>query len=124
MDEDAVLHVYDAEGEWLLVRIDGGDDMLGFVPTNYCEEMDEANAIAVADVDDSAADVEAQRAQEEEEEKQRQIAARQRELRAKDTVETWSVAELDGKKKKKGTLGVGNGAIFFASESDKVSCTL
>lgn len=24
------------------------------------------------------------------------------------------------KKKKKGTLGVGNGAIFFASESDKV----
>lgn len=27
--------------------------------------------------------------------------------------------ELDGKKKKKGTLGVGNGAIFFASESSK-----
>lgn len=24
------------------------------------------------------------------------------------------------KKKKKGTLGVGNGALFFASESDKV----
>ena len=29
--------------------------------------------------------------------------------------------EMDGKKKKKGTLGVGNGAIFFASDSDKVS---
>lgn len=28
--------------------------------------------------------------------------------------------EMDKKKKKKGTLGVGNGAIFFASESDKV----
>lgn len=28
---------------------------------------------------------------------------------------------MDKKKKKKGTLGVGNGAIFFASESDKVS---
>jgi hypothetical protein len=27
---------------------------------------------------------------------------------------------MDGKKKKKGTLGVGNGAIFFASDSDKV----
>lgn len=26
------------------------------------------------------------------------------------------------KKKKKGTLGVGNGALFFASESDKVRC--
>ena len=25
------------------------------------------------------------------------------------------------KKKKKGTLGVGNGSLFFASESDKVS---
>lgn len=31
------------------------------------------------------------------------------------------VQELDKKKKKKkGTLGVGNGAVFFASETDKV----
>jgi hypothetical protein len=31
------------------------------------------------------------------------------------------VSEIDKKgKKKKGTLGVGNGAIFFASDSDKV----
>ena len=38
------------------------------------------------------------------------------------TVETWSISEVDKKgKKKKGTLGVGNGAMFFASESDKVS---
>lgn len=37
------------------------------------------------------------------------------------TVETWSISEVDKKgKKKKGTLGVGNGAMFFASESDKV----
>jgi len=28
------------------------------------------------------------------------------------------------KKKKKGTLGVGNGALFFASESDKVRRTV
>jgi hypothetical protein len=28
--------------------------------------------------------------------------------------------EVDGKKKKKGTLGVGNGSLFFASDSDKV----
>ena len=41
------------------------------------------------------------------------------------TVETWSVSEVDKKgKKKKGTLGVGNGAIFFASESDKVNSLL
>lgn len=39
-----------------------------------------------------------------------------------DDIETWSLSELDakGKKKKKGTLGVGNGALFFAS-TDKVS---
>jgi hypothetical protein len=39
----------------------------------------------------------------------------------KDSIETWSIQLMDKKKKKKGTLGVGNGAIFFASESDKVS---
>lgn len=40
------------------------------------------------------------------------------------TVETWSVSEVDKKgKKKKGTLGIGNGAMFFASESDKVRVT-
>ena len=38
-----------------------------------------------------------------------------------DGIKTWSVSEIDKKgKKKKGTLGVGNGAVFFASESDKV----
>jgi hypothetical protein len=38
-----------------------------------------------------------------------------------DDIKTWSVSEIDKKgKKKKGTLGVGNGAVFFASESDKV----
>jgi hypothetical protein len=38
-----------------------------------------------------------------------------------DPIETWSVTQLDKKgKKKKGTLGVGNANLFFASESDKV----
>jgi hypothetical protein len=42
-----------------------------------------------------------------------------------DDIKTWSVSEVDKKgKKKKGTLGVGNGAVFFASESDKVSTPL
>lgn len=32
------------------------------------------------------------------------------------------MSEIDKKgKKKKGTLGIGNGAVFFASEADKVS---
>lgn len=38
----------------------------------------------------------------------------------KDPIETWSIQLMDKKKKKKGTLGIGNGAVFFASESDKV----
>jgi len=38
-----------------------------------------------------------------------------------DPVETWTVSLIDKKgKKKKGTLGVGKGSIYFASESDKV----
>jgi actin cytoskeleton-regulatory complex protein SLA1 len=37
-----------------------------------------------------------------------------------DAIKTWAISEIDKKgKKKKGTLGVGNGAIFFASEADK-----
>jgi hypothetical protein len=38
-----------------------------------------------------------------------------------DAIKTWAISEVDKKgKKKKGTLGIGNGAIFFASEADKV----
>lgn len=41
-----------------------------------------------------------------------------------DNIRTWAVSEVDKKgKKKKGTLGIGNGSIFFASEADKV-CTI
>ena len=39
-----------------------------------------------------------------------------------DGIQTWSMSEVDKKgKKKKGTLGIGNGAVFFASEADKVN---
>lgn len=42
-----------------------------------------------------------------------------------DSIQTWAVSEVDKKgKKKKGTLGVGNGSIFFASDSDKVCFSL
>ena len=42
-----------------------------------------------------------------------------------DDIKTWSVSEIDKKgKKKKGTLGIGNGSLFFASESDKVRLTI
>jgi hypothetical protein len=42
-----------------------------------------------------------------------------------DDIKTWPVSEIDKKgKKKKGTLGVGNGAVFFASDSDKVNFSI
>lgn len=41
-----------------------------------------------------------------------------------DDIKTWAISEIDKKgKKKKGTLGVGNGSVFFASEADKVRDT-
>ncbi len=37
-----------------------------------------------------------------------------------DEIKMWPVSALDSKKKKKkGTLGIGNASLFFASESDK-----
>ncbi|RXK37875.1 hypothetical protein M231_04874 [Tremella mesenterica] len=121
LDEDAVLHVYSIEDDWLLVRIDGASPKLGFVPRTYCEPFDEASQVDVEDAAQAAAEVEAARQNEAEAAKQREVAERQRQLKLKDKVETWSISEMDGKKKKKGTLGVGNGAVFFASDTDKLS---
>ncbi|WVQ93256.1 hypothetical protein IAU59_000322 [Kwoniella sp. CBS 9459] len=115
MDDEATLIVYSIEDDWLLVRIEGGDDKLGFVPRNYCEPMDASAEVEVADADDTAAEIEATR----QAEKDRELAEKQRQLKLKDKVETWSISELEGKKKKKGTLGVGNAAVFFASDTDK-----
>ncbi|KAK4684569.1 actin cytoskeleton-regulatory complex protein SLA1, partial [Tremellales sp. Uapishka_1] len=116
--EDGLLHVYSIEEDWLLVRSDEGGK-LGFVPRTYCEVMDASTEVEVEDASQAAAEVEHQREAEREESKHREIAAKQRELKLKDKIETWSISALEGKKKKKGSLGVGNGAIFFASESDK-----
>lgn len=117
MDEDQQLYVFSAEEDWLLVRVEGGAETLGFVPRNYCEAVDESTGVVVEDAAEGAAEVEASRAADAEAAQQREL---QRQLKLKDKVETWSISEMDGRKKKKGTLGVGNGAVFFASESDKV----
>lgn len=119
MDEDDTLHVFSEEDDWLLVRIEGKGDMLGFVPKTYCDPIDASHGVAVPDAAEAEADIEAARA---EEAHQREVQERQRQLKLKDKVETWSVSEVDGRKKKKGTLGVGNGAVFFASDTDKVCC--
>ena len=120
MAEDAVLHVYSIEEDWLLVRDDSGSSHLGFVPKTYCEALDESAEVAMADAAAGEAEVEAHRQDEAEAAQHREAAERQRQLKLKDKVETWGIAEMEGKKKKKGTLGVGNGAVFFASDTDKV----
>jgi hypothetical protein len=117
MDEDDTCHVFSEEDDWLLVRIEGKGDTLGFVPKTYCDPIDATHGVEVADAAEGEAEVEAARA---EEARHREVAERQRQLKLKDKVETWSVSEVDGRKKKKGTLGVGNGAVFFASDTDKV----
>ena len=121
MDEDVTIYVYSVEEDWLLAKVENGSDKLGYVPRTYCEAIDESAAVeVVADTEEAEADLEAHRQQEEEAEQQRAAAEKQRLLKLKDKVETWSISEMEGKKKKKGTLGVGNGAVFFASDTDKV----
>lgn len=121
MEEDASLQVFSIEEDWLMVRIEGGEDTLGFVPRTYCEPLDESNEVEVPDAAEAEADLEEQREQEAADARAREAAERQRQLKLKDKVETWSVSQVEGRKKKKGTLGVGNGAVFFASDTDKVS---
>ncbi|WVN87949.1 uncharacterized protein L203_103146 [Cryptococcus depauperatus CBS 7841] len=118
MSDESVIHVYSIEEEWLLVQLDGDHSRkLGFVPKNYCEPLDSSEQVQVADAAEAEAEIEAQRRAE----KERELEEKKRQLKLKDKVETWSVNELDGKKKKKGTLGVGNAAVFFASDTDKAA---
>ena len=119
MAEDDVLQVFSIEEDWLLVKQSSGQT-LGFVPRQYCDELDESANVAVVDHQEAEEDVEAYHREEAEAEHKRQLAEQQRLLKLKDQVETWSVSEKDGRKKKKGTLGVGNGAVFFASDNDKM----
>ncbi|KAJ7276371.1 hypothetical protein B0H12DRAFT_1085017 [Mycena haematopus] len=110
---EPVLLVFDTEEEWLLVQTDEDGGKAGFVPANYVEATSSeeveasAPAIVVPDSPPKPAYVDP--------------AARVASTKIKaDDIKTWSVSEVDKKgKKKKGTLGVGNGAVFFASESDK-----
>ncbi|KAK0230605.1 hypothetical protein IW262DRAFT_1523285 [Armillaria fumosa] len=119
MVEDEVLLVFDTEDEWLLVQ-SKTSDKAGFVPANYVEACSE--------------DVE-----EEEHAAPPQIIIPPSPPRpvstyvdpadrvastkvTADDIQTWSVSEVDKKgKKMKGTLGIGNGAVFFASETSKAA---
>jgi len=113
--EGETYDLYEDDGEWSLVGARGGKKEVGFAPTAYLEEdgngapgaastpYEEASEAAAAPMAAQATSSSIGRANGQ-----------------GDKVKTWSgITEMDGKKKKKGTLGVGNGAIFFASDSDK-----
>ncbi|PVG01079.1 hypothetical protein CPB86DRAFT_812654 [Serendipita vermifera] len=125
MTDGQLLNVFERDEDWILVEAENqGKYFVGYVPANYVEEADAsteepspapARTVSAVIVPDSPPRP-AYMAPEE-----RTAAAHaSADMAKQDPIETWSVSQLDKKgKKKKGTLGVGNGAIFFASESDK-----
>ncbi|QRV76374.1 actin cytoskeleton-regulatory complex protein SLA1 [Ceratobasidium sp. AG-Ba] len=123
ISEDEPLYVYEQEEEWSLVKSNKPGGKAGYVPATYIElsgavqnEQEEDDAVAAASVSTPAAEPRSSYSDPSE-----LVAASHTKARD-DPIQTWSVSILDEKdKKKKGTLGVGNGAIFFASESDKAA---
>ncbi|KAF5331711.1 hypothetical protein D9611_007701 [Ephemerocybe angulata] len=115
--EDDILRVFETEGDWILAQSQS-EDAAGYVPGNYVEAtsgeaapepvaapivVPESPARPLSNYEDPAVRVQTHK-----------LSA--------DDIKTWSVSELDKKgKKKKGTLGIGNGSLFFASESDKTA---
>ncbi|GAA5877710.1 hypothetical protein JCM3774_006651 [Rhodotorula dairenensis] len=141
--EGEQLEVLDEEEpDWVLCRKGNGQKGVGYVPATYIEggagaegtAADAEPAQTYTPVQDEAGAEEAE--EEAEEQDHHSYAAPAAAVAAAavpaaasyasagsagaSSVETWSVTMLDAKKKKKkGTLGVGNGSLFFASESDK-----
>ncbi|GAA5849672.1 hypothetical protein JCM8547_000530 [Rhodosporidiobolus lusitaniae] len=135
IEEGEQLDLLEEEGEWVLVQRTGGKKGAGFVPSTYIEGGEGADE-AVAAVEEEEEYAEPEPEPEEEDYSYASPAAAAAGVAGAtaglaavklgggggnaSAVETWSVTMLDAKKKKKkGTLGVGNGALFFASESDK-----
>ncbi|KAH7345107.1 hypothetical protein B0J17DRAFT_638359 [Rhizoctonia solani] len=118
--EDEPLLVFDQEAEWTLVKSTKPGGKAGYVPATYIElsgSAQEEESITPAPIASPPVPAAAPRSSYSD--PTELVAASHTKARS-DPVETWSVSILDKKdKKKKGTLGVGNGAIFFSSESDK-----
>lgn len=135
VQEDELLRVYEYEGQWLLVKRQGADELgtgegkLGFVPANYVDEVQAVDA-GPTQVDTTQAQAE-QDEQDDDDEADASgvlatappmptISVKSAATDRADDISMWAVSALDAKKKKKkGTLGIGNASLFFASESDK-----
>ncbi|KAJ3495894.1 hypothetical protein NLJ89_g10561 [Agrocybe chaxingu] len=115
VNENDILLVFDTEDDWILVQ-NKEAGKAGYVPGNYVEVVDEEapqppppTRIIVPDSPPRPTSTYVDPAD--------RVASSKV---TADDIQTWSVSEIDRKgKKKKGTLGVGNGAVFFASEADK-----
>ncbi|KAG8932978.1 cytoskeletal protein binding protein [Tulasnella sp. 418] len=145
MKEDTPMSIYAREDEWILVKLDhpgkGKLALIGYVPANYVEENDSTQPTAVAPpspeetpepkasalpapapiaVPPPIASLQPSETVPVSHSSHVAATTAGSPKSSFDPIQTWSVSEIDGKgKKKKGTLGVGNAAIFFASESDK-----
>ncbi|KAL4075896.1 hypothetical protein J3A83DRAFT_4223634 [Scleroderma citrinum] len=115
--EDEILLVFNREEEWLLVQSQNEGGKAGFVPGNYIEEvLSEPTSIQHIPSTDPPARSRPVSVYVDPADLVAQTSAKAQ----ADDIKTWAVSEVDKRgKKKKGTLGVGNGTFFFASESDK-----
>ncbi|EJT97499.1 hypothetical protein DACRYDRAFT_119198 [Dacryopinax primogenitus] len=112
--EGDVLIMYEKEDDWILVKGDQRDSKVGFVPATYVEDHnpDEAPSTEPTPAPEMPASNYV--------DPQERVLASVAKASPSDNIETWPVTEIDSKgKKKKGTLGIGKGNVFFASESDK-----
>ncbi|KAH9951730.1 hypothetical protein B0H21DRAFT_684274 [Amylocystis lapponica] len=115
--EDELLYVYGQDADWLLVQSQTDDSKVGYVPSNYVEEAEATpSALPISQI---VIPPSPPRPVSTYVDPADRVAAAPTKAQA-DDIQTWAISEVDKKgKKKKGTLGVGNGAVFFASESDK-----
>ncbi|KAF9649370.1 hypothetical protein BDM02DRAFT_3186395 [Thelephora ganbajun] len=119
---DEILYVYDKDDAWLLVHSQKPGGRVGFVPETYVEEVGEGSASAapvIPSIPNIVVPPSLPRPVSTYVDPADRVAATANKAKA-DDIQTWSVSEIDKKgKKKKGTLGIGSGAVFFTSESDK-----
>lgn len=120
------LQVFERDEDWILVesQLKGGKCKVGYVPANYVEDTDGTEESSSAPAVPSASAIvipdSPPRPSFKTPEELTHDRAASLDKTKNDPVETWPLSMIDKKgKKKKGTLGVGNGTLFFASESDK-----
>ncbi|RDB22766.1 Actin cytoskeleton-regulatory complex protein SLA1 [Hypsizygus marmoreus] len=117
VQEDEILLVFEREQDWLLVQSQKEGGGAGFVPGNYVEAYTEEETPPAPVSPQIVVPPPAPRPVSTYVDPADRVASARV---TADGIKTWSVSEIDKKgKKKKGTLGIGNGAVFFASESDK-----